>query len=399
MNFSPVFSENATRLSESATIAIATTAKNLIASGKKLHDFSLGEPDFNTPDPIKSAAISAIHDNFSRYTDVSGIKILRKKIAEKLRAENSLPYDESEIIVTNGAKQALFNALCALLNPGDVVAIPAPYWVSYPEIVNFCGGENLFLATDENFKITPQILNNALKNAKKMPKILIMNSPSNPTGAVYTEDELRALWDVIRETEMLVLSDEIYEKILFTDAKYKSFGALDPEALARTITINGLSKAVAMTGWRIGYSASKIPALNKIMKNLQSQSTSNVCSIAQAAAVAAFSDETKKQIQKMRDIFHKRRDLGAQILKNSEILAKNLRLKSPDGAFYFFIEIIPERHKNSMIFCKNLLHHADVVAVPGVAFGAEGHFRLSFACAEDEIIMGLEKIATYLAKS
>lgn len=386
-----MYSRAASQIKESATISIATNAKLLKKQGRDIIDFSLGEPDFSTPEPIKQAAIDAIRDNHSHYTDVAGIAELREAIASKLRRENALDYGASEIIVSAGAKHSIFNALCALLNPGDEVLLPAPYWTSYPEMISFCSA-SVRVISCPNFKLNPALLESALKSSN--PKLLILNSPSNPTGVMYSKDELHALYEVIKPTNMLVLSDEIYEKLVYDSKSAFSFGALSDDALSRTITINGLSKSSAMTGWRMGYVAAKDRELLKLIKNLQSQSTSNINSITQYASLRALDGSVDDDIKKMRAAFEARRNLGVQILKSDKILEENLELIIPDGAFYFYFKL--KKHGDAMKFCSDLLEREGVVCVPGEAFGSRGYFRVSFACAEEVLRQGLSRISRFL---
>ncbi|MDU7693097.1 MAG: pyridoxal phosphate-dependent aminotransferase [Helicobacter sp.] len=372
--------------------------------------FSIGEPDFNTPDLIKEAAIAAINNDFSRYTDVSGILELREAIAKKLNIDNNLPYSANEIIINNGAKHSIFNAFGALLNPDDIVLIPAPFWVTYPEVAKFFGAKSLIINTtkEDGFKISANSLERAIKEAPKMPKILVLNSPSNPTGAIYSRSELLDLHEVLKGTNIAVLSDEIYEKLDFS-GKFTSFGSLNEDALLRTITINGLSKSCAMTGYRFGYVATRDKTLLKLMKNLQSQSTSNINSITQKAALLAFGKTDAKiagvssgdrnvgsvedEIKKMRDTFKRRRDLGISIISKSSILSENFGISPPDGAFYFFIKL--KKYDDDMRFCSDLLEQKGVVLVPGISFGAKGFVRMSFACNEDMLEAGLARIEDF----
>lgn len=388
------YSNKILNLAESATIAISTLAQNLKAQGKDILSFSTGEPDFDTPEKIKQAAIKALGEGFTKYTAVAGILDLRRAIVEKLFKENSLKYDPSEILVSNGAKQSLFNIFQALINEGDEVIIPAPYWVTYPELVTYSGGKNIFINTDETtqFKITPQMLKNAL-SAKT--KILVLTTPSNPTGMVYNKEEIKALYEVIKDTNIWVVSDEMYEKLVF-DEEFCSVASINEDMLQRTITVNGLSKSVAMTGWRIGYLASKNKELIRLMNNLQSQCTSNINSITQKASIMALNGSVDDDIEKMRLAFKERRDLACNLIDS----IPSLSVMKPQGAFYLFINLksLEVYRNNSMAFAKDLLEDQGVAVVPGIAFGMEGYARLSFACSVEQIEKGMERIKNFIAK-
>ncbi len=384
------YSTQVSKLGESVTIAISSLARDLKAQGKDILSFSAGEPDFDTPKMVKDEAIRAINIGFTKYTQVAGIPELLKAISEKLKRENNLHYEPNEIIVSNGAKHSLFNVFSALIDVGDEVIIPSPYWVTYPEIVNYCGGKSVFIPTDEgsDFKITPLAL-----KAKITPKtkMLVLTSPSNPTGMVYTKDELEALYKVLKETNIIVISDEIYEKLVYDNVPFVSAGSINDDMLERTITINGLSKSSAMTGWRMGYAASKDRQLIKLLNNLQSQSTSNINSITQKASIVALQD-IAADINDFVNVFQKRRDLAYKMIKDIQALD----VKLPQGAFYLFINI-QKISNDSMAFCKNLLENAGVALVPGVAFGMEGYVRFSFACGEEQIQKGIKRIEKYIA--
>ena len=378
------------RLSESITIAITTLSRELKQSGKDVLSFSAGEPDFGTPQIIKDAAVKAIDENQTKYTAVEGTPDCRKAISQKLKRDNDLDYDISEIIVSVGAKHSLFNIFQAGIEKGDEVIIPAPYWVTYPEIVKYSGGSVVEIITDDknHFKITPQQLKNAITPKSKM---LILTTPSNPTGSVYTKDELIALAEVLKDTKITVISDEMYEKLTYDGMKFTAVASINEDMFNRTITINGLSKSVAMTGWRFGYLASKDKALVKAMKKLQSQSTSNINSITQAAAITALDGSADKDIESMRLEFEKRKNLAYTLM--NEI--NGLSVIKPKGAFYLFVNI-KNISNNSMKFCEDLLHDVGVAVVPGVAFGLEGYFRLSFATDEDTIKDGISRIKRFV---
>lgn len=384
------YSNRIKRLNESLTIAISSLAQDLKAQGKDILSFSAGEPDFDTPKGIKDEAIRSINSGFTKYTQVSGINELKSAICEKLQRENNLQYEPSEIIVSNGAKGALFNVYAALVDKGDEVIIPAPYWVTYPELTSYFGGKNVIIETNEenDFKITQKQLESAIT---KKTKLLVLTSPSNPTGMIYSKDELEAIYSVIKGTDIAIISDEIYEKLVYDNLKYTSIGALNDDLLQRTITINGLSKSFAMTGWRVGYAASKDKELIKLMNNLQSQSTANINSIAQRASIPALKGECDMEAENFIQAFQNRRNLAHKMI--NEI--KSLEVRLPQGAFYLFINI-KAVNGDSMRFCKDLLEKQGVALVPGVAFGMEGYARFSFACSEEQIIDGIKRIERYV---
>jgi aspartate aminotransferase len=377
-------------LSESITIAISTLAQELKAQGRDILSFSAGEPDFDTPQVIKDAAIQAINDGFTKYTAVDGIPQLKAAIALKLKRDNGLDYKPNQIIANNGAKHSLYNLFACTIQAGDEVIIPAPYWVTYPELVMYCGGTVVEIATDDasGFKITPQQLKAALTPKTKM---LILTSPSNPTGAVYTRDELSALGKILEGTNVLVASDEMYEKLIY-EGEFTSTASVSEDMFKRTITINGLSKSVAMTGWRFGYMAAHNTEIIQATKKLQSQSTSNINSITQKAAIAGLNGDADADIETMRMAFKARRD-EAVILINA---IDGLSVLSPTGAFYLFVNI-KEISNDSMQFCKELLEEQGVAVVPGVGFGSEGYFRFSFATDIDSIREGVKRIAAFVA--
>jgi len=380
------------RLSPSITIAITTLAADLRKSGKDVLSFSAGEPDFGTPQVIKDAAIKALENDDTRYTAVEGTIECREAIANKLKRDNNLDYDPSEIIVSVGAKHSLFNIFQAFIEEGDEVIIPAPYWVTYPELVRYSGGTVVEITTndDTNFKITPAQLKDAITSKTK---ILILTTPSNPTGSVYTKAELEAIAEVLKGTNITVISDEMYEKLVYDGSDFTAVASINEDMLNRTITVNGLSKSVAMTGWRFGYLATKNQDLLKAMKKLQSQSTSNINSITQAAAIVALSGDADKDIESMRVEFEKRRDLAIELLSDID----ELSVVKPSGAFYLFVNI-KKVSLDSMDFCTKLLEEVGVAVVPGVAFGLEGYFRMSFATDETTIKDGIARIKKFVEK-
>jgi len=379
-------------LSESITIAVTTLAQELRASGKDILSFSAGEPDFGTPQVIKDTAIKAINDGFTKYTAVDGIPELRTAIANKLKRDNGLDYAINQIIVSNGAKHSLFNLFQTTIQAGDEVIIPAPYWVTYPELVKYSGGTVVEIETndDSGFKITPEQLKNAISAKTKM---LVLTTPSNPTGSVYSKAELEALGEVLKGTDILVASDEMYEKLIY-DGEFTSAAAVSEDMFNRTITINGLSKSVAMTGWRFGYLAAKDTGLVKAMKKLQSQSTSNICSITQHAAITGLDGSADADIEMMRKAFSKRRDEAVELFNKVD----GLSVLKPDGAFYLFVNI-SKIEKDSLKFAKALLEESGVAVVPGVGFGSDGYFRFSFATDIESIREGIKRIESFIQKN
>jgi len=376
-------------LSESITIAITTLAQELKAEGKDILSFSAGEPDFGTPQVIKDAAIDAINNDFTKYTAVDGIPELKKAIADKLKRDNGLEYAPNQIIVNNGAKHSLFNLFSATIQEGDEVIIPAPYWVTYPELVKYCGGKVVEIETHDvsSFKITPEQLKNALTPNTKM---LVLTTPSNPTGSVYSKDELTKLGKVLEGTKVIVASDEMYEKLIY-DGTFTSSASVSEDMFKRTVTINGLSKSVAMTGWRFGYMASHDTELIKATKKLQSQSTSNINSITQKAAIVGLSGQADADIEMMRKAFMSRRDEAVELFNAID----GLSVLKPDGAFYLFVNI-QKVSDDSLKFAKDLLAQKEVAVVPGVGFGSEGYFRFSFATDINSIRTGIKRIEEFV---
>ena len=386
------------RLSPSATLAMSQKSNEMKANGIDVINMSVGEPDFNTPDHIKEAAKKAVDDNFSRYSPVPGYVDLRKAIVEKLRNENHLEYGVTEISVSNGAKQCVCNAVLALVNPGEEVIIPAPYWVSYPEMVEIAGGKSVYIDTDlsTNFKITPEQLENAITEKTRM---LILCSPSNPTGSVYSKDELEALAEVIKKHENLyVVSDEIYEHISYI-GNHESIAQFQGMR-ERTIIINGVSKAYAMTGWRIGFLAAP-EWIAKGCNKLQGQYTSGPCSVSQKAAEAAYTG-SQQCVEDMRLVFERRRNLIVKLAKDIPGLEVNV----PEGAFYLFPkcssffgkEYGKYKISNSTDFAMYLLEEGHVATVSGDAFGAPDYFRMSYATDDKTITEALNRIKVALAK-
>ncbi len=376
-------------LSPSLTIAISTLAKEMKAEGKDVISFSAGEPDFDTPRKIKDAAIKAINEGFTKYTAVPGIPELLETISYKLEKENNLKYAPNEIIVSNGAKQSLFNLFQAVIDEGDEVIIPAPYWVTYPEIVIYSGGTPVIVETDEQsgFKMSAKELQAAITSKTKM---VVLTSPSNPTGSIYSKDELAEIAQVLEGTDILVASDEMYEKLIYEEG-FTSTASISEDMFQRTITINGLSKSVAMTGWRFGYLATPKKELISAMNKLQSQSTSNINSITQKAAIVALRGEVNDEIESMRQAFEARASEAVKLFNEID----GLSVLAPKGAFYLFVNI-KEVSDDSIAFCKQLLQETGVAVVPGVGFGSEGYFRFSFATDIDTIREGIGRIKRFV---
>jgi len=385
-------------IQESKTLAITSLIKKLRAEGKQILSFSAGEPDFNTPEYIKSAAISAIKNNRTKYTPVQGTAELVKSIVEKFKKENNLLFNSENILVSTGAKQSLYNVMLALCNPGDEVIFQAPYWVSYPEIAKIAQAKPVIINTDikNNFKITPEQLKQAVS---EKTKIFLFNSPSNPTGAVYSKSEIIDLAEVLIPKDIFIVTDEIYEKIIFDGEEHFSVGSID-ELRERTITINGVSKAFAMTGWRIGYAAGNKEII-KLAKNLQSHSTSNASSISQAAANAALTGNGN-EIRKMVEEFNLRRNYVVKELQSIE----GIVCPMPKGAFYTFFDVSSYYNKSfnnftvtdSVSFCNYLINEANIGLVPGVAFGNDNCVRMSYASSMEDIKEGIKRLKESLAK-
>jgi len=374
------------RIKPSATIAVTDKARELKQAGRDVIGLGAGEPDFDTPDNIKEAAIKAIRDGKTKYTAVDGMPELKQAIVEKFKRENRLDYRPEEISVGTGGKQVLFNALMATLNPGDEVIVPAPYWVSYPEIVSLAGADPVCIETtmESGFKLSPAQLEAAITPRTKW---LILNSPSNPSGAAYSRDELKALTDVLMKHENVwVLSDDIYEHLTYDGFVFSTPAEVEPGLFDRTLTLNGVSKAYSMTGWRIGFAGAP-SFLIKAMAKLQSQSTTNPSSISQWAAVEALNG-TKDFIPKNAEIFRKRRDLVVSMLNQ----ATGLTCPNPEGAFYVFPScagLIGKQSAGGRLietdedFVTALLEEEGVAVVQGSAFGLAPHFRISYATADD----------------
>ncbi|MEI6323506.1 MAG: pyridoxal phosphate-dependent aminotransferase [bacterium] len=375
----------ATRVSDitpSLTLAIDSKAKALRAEGVDIFGFGAGEPDFDTPEHIKKAAIEALNAGFTKYTPSSGTPELRTAISEKFKRDNGLDYKPSEIIVSNGAKQSCFNAILALCGEGDEVIIPAPYWLSYPEMVRLAGAEPVIVQTTQanDWKITPEQFEEAMSPRTKM---IIINSPGNPTGSVYTREELRALVEVAADEEIMILSDEIYESLTYDGAEHVSVASITPEARDLTITVNGFSKAYAMTGWRIGYLGAP-EQIAKAIDSLQSHSTSGPCSFAQKGALAALTSD-QQCVADMREEFNIRREYIFERLS----AIPGVTAVKPKGAFYILANI-SKLGMTSTNFADRLLSKAKVAVVPGIAFGDDSVVRFSYATGLDVIKPGLD---------
>lgn len=390
-------SEKASRVKPSSTLAITAKAKALKAQGVDIVGFGAGEPDFNTPDNINDCAIDAIRSGFSKYTPASGTVELKKAISEKFKKFNHLDYGEDQIVVSNGGKHSLTNIFTAIINEGDEVVIPAPFWLSYPEIVKLAGGVPVIVKTtaEENFKITPQKLAEA---CTEKTKAFILNSPNNPTGMIYTREELEALAAVIVEKDIYVVADEMYEYLIYGDEEHVSIGSLGKDIYEHTITCSGLSKSYAMTGWRIGYTGAG-KEITKLMSSVQSHQTSNPNSIAQKAAVEALTGSQEK-VQAMIREFASRRDY---IYSRAKELP-HTGLIEPKGAFYTFInvgETFDMEYKGKKVgdvsnLASILLDEYCVAVIPCTDFGFPDHIRLSYAISMEQIKKGMDRIEAFL---
>ena len=394
-------SKRAQDVPPSATLAVTSRAKELKAKGVDIVDFGAGEPDFDTPDFIKEAAIKALKAGKTKYTAASGIVELRTAIAAKLEKENGLKYNPEQIIVNIGGKHSVYEAMQATLDPGDEVILPVPYWVTYPEAIKLAGAAAKIIQTDKinSYKITPQQLEDAVTEKTAM---LVINSPNNPGGFTYTPEELAGLAKVLEGTKVVVLSDEIYEKLIYGDTKFVSFALLSKDAYDRTLTLNGLSKTFSMTGWRLGYAAGPLKVI-KAMGRLQSHMTSNAVTFAQYAAIAALTDPAAcDTIEKMRAEFERRGEYMAQCLNAIE----GIECPKPTGAFYCFPDVSSHYGRTingveiggSMDFAKTLLEQANVALVPGLPFGCDNNVRLSFACSLKQITKGLDRLEEWLSQ-
>lgn len=386
-------SERVKGIAPSPTLSIDTKTKELVSQGYDIINLSVGEPDFGTPEPAANAGIEAIQAGFTKYTAVPGIVDLRKAIARKLKEENGLDYEMEDIIVSNGAKHSLYNAFMAVCNPGDEVILPAPYWVSYPEMIRLSGAVPVVIETDEStgFKITPEMLERAVT---PKTKVLLLNSPSNPTGAVYSPDELRALAKVIEKHEFYVISDEIYEKLVY-GIEQISIASVSEAMKQRTLIVNGFSKTFAMTGWRVGYIAGD-RAVIKAMTSFQSHTTANPTSISQKAAVKALESLDPEMVPRFRN----RRDYVLQRINEMPLIT----CIEPQGAFYVFpnvAQILGKSFKGQTIDSANtfaglLLEHANIALVPGEGFGAPNNIRISYAVSDDHLKKAMDRLEQFL---
>ena len=389
------------RIKPSATMAVTQKARELKAAGKDIIGLGAGEPDFDTPENIKKAAIQAINDGDTKYTPVDGTPELKKAIKAKFKRENNLDYELDEISVGTGGKQIIFNAFAVSLNESDEVIIPAPYWVTYPDVVNYFNGKPIFVQCGEEsgFKITPQQLENTINQSTKW---FILNSPSNPTGSCYTKNELLELANVLRKyPHVNIMTDDLYEHLIYDDNEFHTFASIAPELKERILTLNGVSKAYAMTGWRIGYAGGNA-SLIKAMGKLQSQSTSNPTSISQAAAVEALNGDNSFIAERAK-VFKGRRDF----LINEFTSMNGITCRVPEGAFYVFpsckgvigkVDESNNKITNDEEFTTSLLEHAGVAVVQGSAFGLEGYFRISYATSDENLKNACVRMRDFLNK-
>jgi len=392
-----MLSKKAMEISPSLTLAITAKAKKMKAEGIDVIGFGAGEPDFNTPKNIQQAAIKAIEAGQTRYTAASGIIELKEAVVNKFKKDNNLTYKTSQIIISTGAKQCLANIFQAILNPGDEVLIGAPYWVSYPELVQLADGVPTFVDTEESnsFKLTIESLEKAVT---EKTKAMILNSPNNPTGTAYTKEELEKIATFAQKHDIIIISDEIYEKLLYGESGHISIASLSEDAYNRTIVINGVSKAYAMTGWRIGYAAAS-EKITSLMSNIQSHTTSNPCSISQYASVEALNGD-QSEVEKMKQEFKKRRDFMVDKINS----INNLSCVKPEGAFYVMVNISKVLNKevdgkiikDSLTFSDLLLEKEKVAVIPGIAFGVDDFIRLSYATSMENIEKGLNRIEDFV---
>ena len=392
-------SRKAQRIEASVTLAITAKAKEMKENGIDVISFGAGEPDFNTPANIINAAIKAMEEGNTKYTNVNGILPLREAICKKFKEDNGLIYKPSQIVVSTGAKQSLANVFLAILNPGDEVIVPNPYWVSYPELIGLADGKAVFVESDEtsSYKFTKENLEKAVT---EKTKAIILNTPNNPTGTIYNKEELIEIAEFAKKHDLIIVSDEMYEKLIYDGEKHVSIASVSDDAYERTIVINGLSKSYAMTGWRLGYCGAS-EKIAKLMTNIQSHMTSNVCSITQYAAVEALNGPQDK-VKEMIFEFERRRNYMAKTLEEMN----NLSIIKPQGAFYIMInidkclgkEINGEKINDSMDFSAKLLENEKVAVIPGKAFGLDNYVRVSYATSMELIEKGLERINKFVNK-
>ncbi|MBV8173367.1 MAG: pyridoxal phosphate-dependent aminotransferase [Verrucomicrobia bacterium] len=380
-------SSRATSLTPSLTLSIDSKAKAMKSEGIDVCSFGAGEPDFDTPEHIKAAAMAALEAGFTKYTPSSGIPELRQAVADKFLLDNSIDYKPSQIIISDGAKHSCYNAILATCQPGDEVIIPAPYWLSYPEMVRLAGADPVFVYTKEEdgWKLTAEEFENAMTPRTKM---IILNSPGNPTGAVYTKEELQALANVAAEEDILILSDEIYEKLIYDDSRHISIASLGQDFYDLTITVNGFSKSYAMTGWRLGYLGAP-DLIAKAIDSIQSHSTSNACSFAQKGGLAALKGDQQSVID-MRDEFNLRREYMLERFSKMP----HISVVRPNGAFYILVNI-SRLGLTSQNFADRLLSKANVAVVPGIAFGDDRTLRFSYATSLDVIKKGMDRFEEF----
>ena len=391
-------SDRISAIAPSMTLAISARANELKAAGERVINFGVGEPDFNTPAHIVEAAKDALDKGYTRYIAAAGLPALKKAIVQKLKRDNGLDYDPSQIIVSNGAKHSLFNALFATVNPGDEVLIPSPYWLTYPEVIKSCGGVPVYVTSvyENGYKVTPSQIESAIT---PKTKLLIFNSPCNPTGTVYTEKEIRKIAEVCERHNLTVISDEIYEKLIYGGEKHFSIASVSPALKENTIVINGVSKSYAMTGWRLGYLAAPL-SVAKAISSFQSHSTSNVNTMTQYAAVAALEGDDSA-LREMQTAFGKRRDF--MIKKLEEMKSLGFDYVKPNGAFYAMLlcdNIYGRKYKGKKIggsldFAEMLLDNKKVATTPGIVFGDDSFIRLSYALKEEDIEEGLNRITEF----
>lgn len=392
-------SRKAQRIEASVTLAITAKAKEMKENGIDVISFGAGEPDFNTPQNIINAAIKAMEKGNTKYTNVNGILPLREAICKKFKEDNNLLYKPSQIVVSTGAKQSIANVFLAILNPDDEVIVPNPYWVSYPELIRLADGKAVFVESDEtsSYKFTKE---NLEKVVTEKTKAIILNTPNNPTGTIYNKEELIEIAEFAKKHNLIIVSDEMYEKLIYDGEKHVSIASVSDDAYERTIVINGLSKSYAMTGWRLGYCGAS-EKIAKLMTNIQSHMTSNVCSITQYAAVEALNGPQDK-VKEMIIEFERRRNYMAKTLEEMN----NLSIIKPQGAFYIMInidkclgkEINGERINDSMDFSAKLLEEEKVAVIPGKAFGLDNYVRVSYATSMELIEKGLERINKFVNK-
>lgn len=395
-----IFSKNSENISPSVTLSITARVAQMKKEGVDVIGFGVGEPDFNTPENIQDAAINAMKKGFTKYTSASGIIELKEALVNKFKRDNNLNYSVSQIIVSTGGKQCLSNLFQAVLNEGDEVILASPYWVTYPELIKLYNGNPIIVETDEKdaFKLTLKQLEKAYTDKTKA---VLLNSPNNPTGTVYNRQELEQIADFAKKHNILIISDEMYEKLIYGDSKHISIASISEDAFSRTVVINGMSKTYAMTGWRIGYAASGNDYIIKLMSNIQSHTTSNPNSIAQYASVEALNGD-QSSVELMKEQFKIRRDYMVEKINSIE----NISCLKPEGAFYVMLNISKLMGKkidgtlinNSLDFTEKLLDKNKVAVVPGDAFGVSKYVRLSYATSLENIKEGLQRIEDFVSQ-